>query len=169
MTTADFKKLGIGQLKYFRIIQSTLAGKAYKAIGYTVLHTESEIKYLVKNYGAKWEEYDLYNCEYKNFLEITEDGFKKVFFVATAYVPKYLWLQKYLKGEVQAPYTKTYQLLTDEKLIQKITQKEEKICELEKKLKSIEEENKQLKSELRKYENYRKKIEELKSELNKFQ
>lgn len=146
METNDFRNLNLLRIvgKHF-IRQAIIYKKAYVYHRYNGTHLHVADKEIT----FKDDIYVLYcTMEINSFLDMTEDDFRNVFLFGEKTIAKYLWLQKYLKGEVDGQYHSE----KDEKLIEFAGQKE------------IEKRNKQIDTLLKKIEKLSEELEEEKNE-----
>lgn len=168
MTTKDFERLNLKGLRKKHEIITAITSKMV-----WIYHGHTHIRVLKEKLMESDMESDyvtLYGeFEFKSFLDITEEQFKNVFMLTDRTIAKYIWLQRYLKGEVDG----TYDANKDNKLIElavkeAINNKQEKIEMLENKLNialtkcnDLKKENKDLKIQIKKYDRVKKAILEI--------
>lgn len=168
MTTKDFERLNLKGLRKKHEIIIAITSKMV-----WIYHGRTHILVLKEKLMESDMESDyvtLYGkFEFKSFLDITEEQFKNVFMLTDRTIAKYIWLQRYLKGEVDG----TYDANKDNKLIElavkeAINNKQEKIEMLENKLNialtkcnDLKKENKDLKIQIKKYDRVKKAILEI--------
>lgn len=102
----------------------------------------------------------------EDFLEIQKEDFSCVRDIGYATIDKFLWLQRYLKGEVRGVYKKNKQELIESEKILKLKEQLEKHKKIENSLRvkitNLEVENANLKRDNKRLTKIENKINELK-------
>lgn len=164
MTYKDLKEIGLAPMRSINAVRAITLGNVFV---YKYRRSGS--------IGARSEkannEYNEFLGEFEktDFLDMSEEFFKNKLQFTDAMTAKYLWLQKYIKGEVDGEYTRE----NDENLInlkikeaakekdKKIEKLKNKIADLNNELSAIGEENRELKVKLKQYEKFKKLHEEI--------
>lgn len=167
LTTEDFRRLNLSPLHQRRnIVWALKKEKVY--IHYDKLYKKYAYGDAIQSTNDRYEFCG--TIEIKNFLDITEEQFRDIFGIGKTSLPKYLWLQKYLKGEVNGVYQPdceiAVQLLESEeisKLKKKIDDLSEKLAKTSSELAQERKNNKELTKAIKDLERARKAIQQIKS------
>lgn len=165
MTGADFKKLGLSPLHKSCFIKSILKN----GIIFVYKSKISDKIFCTLKKSEKDEYVFVEQIKINELSDFTEHIFKDILCFSDSSTSRYLWLQKYIKGEVDGKYIKE----NDENLInlkvkeavkekeRKIEKLINKISDLNRDLSKIKEENRELKEKLKRYEKFKKLQEEI--------
>lgn len=98
MHNSDFRRLGIFPLRNILVVRSICQGKTF------VYHAPYELRAFKEKRNDTSFKF-VAEVEQTNFLEMTEELFRSLGF-SEGMILKYLWLQKFIKGEVDGIYQK---------------------------------------------------------------